>query len=103
MPISREDVLRIAHLANLELSPDEVEQYRAQLDSILTYIGKLNELNTAGVEPMAQVFAAESAAAVNSTLRDDIVATCDTAKEILPQAPDSAAPYFRVPKVIERS
>ena len=103
MPISGEDVLRVAQLANLYLSPEEVEKYRAQLDSLLAYIGKLNELDTAGVEPMAQVFADESAAAINSTLRDDAVIPCDTAAEILPQAPDSAAPYFRVPKVIERS
>ena len=44
MKISREDVLRVAELAHLELSPHEVELYRGQLDEILSYIGKLRSL-----------------------------------------------------------
>src|SRR5579863_7448931 len=50
--ISREDVLRVAELAHLELSPDEVELYRGQLDEILSYIGKLQELDVSLVGPM---------------------------------------------------
>jgi aspartyl-tRNA(Asn)/glutamyl-tRNA(Gln) amidotransferase subunit C len=46
MKISREDVLRVAELAHLELPEAEVEKYRQQLDSILEYAGKLNELDT---------------------------------------------------------
>ena len=46
MKISREDVLRVAELAYLELSETELEKYRAQVDEILEYIGKLNELDT---------------------------------------------------------
>lgn len=53
MKITREDVLRVAELAHLELSDAEVETYRGQLDSILEYVGKLNQLDTANVEPMA--------------------------------------------------
>ena len=55
MKISREDVVRVADLAYLDLSETELETYRAQIDEILEYISKLNELNTANVEPMAQV------------------------------------------------
>jgi aspartyl-tRNA(Asn)/glutamyl-tRNA(Gln) amidotransferase subunit C len=102
MKISREDVLRVAELAHLELGEQEIEKYREQLDSIVEYMGKLNELNTADVEPMAQVFAAQSGEEENSTLREDVAVRCDVAAEILKQAPDAAAPYFRVPKVIER-
>jgi|SRR5579862_1890619 len=102
MKISREDVLRVAELAHLELAENEIEKYREQLDSIVEYIGKLNELNTVDVEPMAQVFAAQSGEEANSTLREDVAVRCDVAPEILKQAPDAAAPYFRVPKVIER-
>jgi aspartyl-tRNA(Asn)/glutamyl-tRNA(Gln) amidotransferase subunit C len=102
MTISREDVLRVAELAHLELAEGEIEKYREQLDSIIEYIGKLNELNTAGVEPMAQVFAPQTDEEANSTLREDVVVPCDVAADILKQAPDAAAPYFRVPKVIER-
>ena len=80
MKISREDVLRVAELAYLDLSDTELETYRAQIDEILEYIGKLNELDTSKVEPMAQVLA----------------------EDVLRHAPDPEPPYFRVPKVIER-
>jgi aspartyl-tRNA(Asn)/glutamyl-tRNA(Gln) amidotransferase subunit C len=98
--ISREDVLRVAELAYLDLSETELETYRAQLDEILEYIGKLNELDTAKVEPMAQVLADDQTA--DATLREDIEVPCQVAAEILRQAPDPEPPYFRVPKVIER-
>jgi aspartyl-tRNA(Asn)/glutamyl-tRNA(Gln) amidotransferase subunit C len=98
--ISREDVLRVADLAYLDLSEAELETYRAQIDEILEYIGKLNELDTANVEPMAQVLTGDQTA--DATLRDDVEIPCHTAAEVLKQAPDPEPPYFRVPKVIER-
>jgi aspartyl-tRNA(Asn)/glutamyl-tRNA(Gln) amidotransferase subunit C len=98
MKISREEVLRVAELAHLELTEAEVETYRRQLDSILTYIEKLNELDTSAVEPMAQVlYAAESQ---NPALREDEVRPCDAGGAVLAQAPDPEKHYFRVPKVI---
>jgi aspartyl-tRNA(Asn)/glutamyl-tRNA(Gln) amidotransferase subunit C len=100
MKISREDVLRVAELAYLELNETELEMYRAQIDEILEYIGKLNELDTANVEPMAQVLADDQTA--DATLREDVVVPCGVAVDILQQAPDPEPPYFRVPKVIER-
>jgi aspartyl-tRNA(Asn)/glutamyl-tRNA(Gln) amidotransferase subunit C len=100
MKISREDVERVAELAYLDLSEVELETYRAQLDEILEYIGKLNELDTANVEPMAQVLADDQTA--DATLREDIALPCNVAGEVLKQAPDPEPPYFRVPKVIER-
>jgi aspartyl-tRNA(Asn)/glutamyl-tRNA(Gln) amidotransferase subunit C len=90
----------VAELAYLDLSERELEMYRAQLDEILEYIGKLNELDTANVEPMAQVFTDDQTA--DATLREDVVVPCDVAGEVLKQAPDPEEPYFRVPKVIER-
>lgn len=60
MKITRDDVLRIAELAHLELSPEEISTYLGQLDEILTYIDKLNELDVASTEPMAQVLFAPS-------------------------------------------
>jgi aspartyl-tRNA(Asn)/glutamyl-tRNA(Gln) amidotransferase subunit C len=98
--ISREDVLRVAELSYLELSESELETYRAQIDEILEYIGKLNELDTAKVEPMAQVLTDDQTA--DATVREDVVVPCNVAPEVLKQAPDPAPPYFRVPKVIER-
>ena len=100
MKISREDVLRVAELAYLDLSEAELETYRAQIDEILEYIGKLNELDTTSVEPMAQVLADDQTA--DATLREDIVMPCAVGEDILKQAPDPEPPYFRVPKVIEK-
>jgi aspartyl-tRNA(Asn)/glutamyl-tRNA(Gln) amidotransferase subunit C len=98
--ITREDVVRVAELAYLDLSEDELEKYRRQIDEILDYIGKLNELDTSGVEPMAQVLADDQAA--DATMREDLVVPSAVADDVLRQAPDPEPPYFRVPKVIER-
>lgn len=100
MKISREDVMRVAELAYLDLSEAELESYRNQLDAILEYIGKLDELDTTRVEPMAQVLSDDQTA--DATLREDLVVPCAVAEDILRQAPDPEPPYFRVPKVIER-
>ena len=100
MKITREDVVRVAELAYLDLTEEELERYRRQLDEILNYIGKLNELDTSGVEPMAQVLADDQAA--DATMREDLVVPSAVAEDILRQAPDPEPPYFRVPKVIER-
>ena len=100
MKITREDVVRVAELAYLDLSEDELEKYRRQIDEILDYIGKLNELDTSSVEPMAQVLADDQAA--DATMREDLVVPSAVAEDVLYQAPDPEPPYFRVPKVIER-
>jgi aspartyl-tRNA(Asn)/glutamyl-tRNA(Gln) amidotransferase subunit C len=98
--ISREDVLRVAELAYLDLSEAEIETYRKQLDDILEYAGKLNGLDTHSVEPMAQVLTDDQNA--EATLREDLVVPCAVVEDVLAQAPDPEPPYFRVPKVIER-
>jgi aspartyl-tRNA(Asn)/glutamyl-tRNA(Gln) amidotransferase subunit C len=100
MKISREDVLRVAELAYLDLSESELQTYRAQIDEILEYIDKLNELDTVQVEPMAQVLTDDQTA--DATLREDLVGPCAIADEVLAHAPDPEPPYFRVPKVIDR-
>ena len=101
MKIGREDVLRVAELAHLELMPEEIELYRGQLDEILAYVGKLQKLDVANVEPMAQVLF--GAPRENQPeLRDDTVVPCDVSDAVLAQAPDAAKPFFRVPRVIER-
>jgi aspartyl-tRNA(Asn)/glutamyl-tRNA(Gln) amidotransferase subunit C len=102
--ISREDVLRVAELAHLELSPEEIDTYRGQLDEILTYIDKLKELDVADVEPMAQViFHGAGADPENHPeLRDDVLRRCDVAQAVLARAADAEEPFFRVPRVIEK-
>ncbi len=106
MKISREEVLRVAELAHLELSPGEMETYRGQLDEILTYVDKLKELDVTNIEPMTQVlFTPADGDGVNSAhaeLREDVLRRSDAADAVLSQAPEAARPFFRVPKVIER-
>jgi aspartyl-tRNA(Asn)/glutamyl-tRNA(Gln) amidotransferase subunit C len=105
MKITREDVLRVAELAHLELSEAEIEMFSRQLDSILTYVEKLNELDTSNVEPMTQVApptASGQGAAAGTPLRQDELAPCDLVGDVLAGAPDASPPYFRVPRVIER-
>jgi aspartyl-tRNA(Asn)/glutamyl-tRNA(Gln) amidotransferase subunit C len=105
MKITREDVLRVAELAHLELSEAEIEMFSRQLDSILTYVEKLNELDTASVEPMSQVtpaVASAEAAVQGTPLREDRPAPCNIIGDVLAGAPDPSPPYFRVPRVIER-
>jgi aspartyl-tRNA(Asn)/glutamyl-tRNA(Gln) amidotransferase subunit C len=99
MKISREDVLKVAALANLELSDAEVGNFRGQLDDILTYVGKLNEVDTSGVEPLTQVVAVGEG---DAALREDVIVRSDIITEVLQGAPDPEAPYFRVPRVIEK-
>jgi len=98
--ISREDVLRVAELAYLDLGEAELETYRAQIDEILEYIGKLNELDTSKVEPMAQVLA-------TSRRRTQPCARTWWCRARLPtmcwrMRPIRSRRIFRVPKVIER-
>jgi aspartyl-tRNA(Asn)/glutamyl-tRNA(Gln) amidotransferase subunit C len=103
--ISREDVLRVAELAHLELSPEEISAYQGQLDEILTYIDKLNEIDVTNVEPMSQVIFNQpiaGGAESHPELREDILLPCDAADAILSQAQDAEKPFFRVPKVIDR-
>lgn len=105
MKISREDVVRVAELAHLGLSPEEIDTYRAQLDRILTYIDKLRELDTDQVEPMAQVLHAAASSDLEEShpeLRQDILLPCNVADPVLAQAPDAQPPFFRVPRVIDR-
>jgi aspartyl-tRNA(Asn)/glutamyl-tRNA(Gln) amidotransferase subunit C len=101
MKITRDQVLRVAELAHLELSEAELELYSRQLDSILAYVEKLNQLDTSQVEPMAQVFSGNEVAE-NTSARDDVARASDVAAAVLDGAPDPSQPYFRVPKVIEK-
>jgi len=97
--ISEEEVRYVADLANLRLSDDEVRRFATELGEILSYMDKLNELDTRAVEPMAPVlYDAEETA----TLRDDVERPVLGAEAALANAPAAGAGFFKVPKVIER-
>ncbi len=99
MALSEKDVRYVATLAHLELTDDEVKKFLPQLDSILTHMEKLNELDTTHVEPMAQV---TYPAADNPAMRPDAPFPTFTQKEALANAPEPAEQYFKVPLVIEK-
>ena len=103
MKITEKDVLYVAALANLELSEQETVRFAADLDSILAYVEKMNELDTSRVEPMAQVlYGAKDTTTFTRTLRDDQERPSLTQEQSLGNAPESAAGQFKVPKVFER-
>ena len=99
MKITRKDVEHVAALAHLELAPEEMERMAQQLDSILGYIEKLNELDTEKVEPMAQVLSESRA---DAALREDAERAGLAREEALQAAPEANGTFFKVPKVIER-
>ena len=96
MAINENDVRHVAKLARLKLSDGEIQQFTQQLGSILTYIEKLNELNTDGVEATAH------AAAITNVLRDDVAVPGMGVDKVLQNAPTSEPPYFSVPKVLDQ-
>ena len=99
MRITEEQVRYVADLANLKLTGAEIARFQADLDGILEHMEKLNEIDTTGVEPMAQVlFDAEETA----TLRADVPAPPLGNAAALANAPQPGAGYFKVAKVIER-
>lgn len=95
MRISRDDVLHVASLARLQLNDTEVDTFTGQMDAILAYVEKLNELDTAGIVPTSHAVPVENA------FREDAVRPSLGVDHALANAPDRVEDYFRVPKVIE--
>jgi len=95
MRMSREEVQRIALLARLELTPAEEAELVEHFDKMLTYVEKLNQLNTDGVEPTAH------AVAVPGPFREDRVTNQADPDALLQNAPTRAGDFFKVPKIIE--
>lgn len=90
-----QEVEHVARLARLELSEPEKERMRAQLDSILSYIDKLNELDTSAVEATSHVLP------LTNVFREDEVRPSLSQEESLANAPDRHDLFFRVPKILE--
>lgn len=97
MKITDRDVSYVADLANLELTPEERRRMLRDLNSILDYIDRLNELDTTDVPPMAQMLQPAVEA-----LREDILRPSLPHAAALANAPDSDGDFFKVPKVIEK-
>lgn len=105
--VSPADVRRVAELSNLELTGDEESRMRRDLNAILDYVAQLGELDTAQVEPMAQVSdvlatPGEAPSEKLSVLREDEVRPCLDRERVMAAAPETDGVFFKVPKVIER-
>ena len=99
MKITEEEVRYVADLANLKLTEAEIRKFQVDLDEILVHMDKLNEIDTEGVAPMAQVLHRSGEA---DTLREDRERPSLSNDKALANAPQPGAGYFKVPKVIER-
>jgi len=102
--VTEQDVLRVAELANLELTAEEVPRMQRDLNAILGHIAQLNELDTSGVPAMAQVGEVLGAEveATGAALRVDAVRPSVDRKAVMASAPESDGRFFKVPKLIER-
>jgi aspartyl-tRNA(Asn)/glutamyl-tRNA(Gln) amidotransferase subunit C len=95
MAISRADIERVASLARLHLTGEEVEHLASDLSRILEYVGKLGELDTAHVEPTSSVVA------MSTPFREDVVSTGGDPEAAVANAPRKDEHYFVVPRIIE--
>jgi len=93
--IDRDVVKKVAKLSRLELSDAEVEEFTGQLRAILEYVEKMNELDTADVEPLAHCLA------ISNVLRADEARESLGTEKTLSNAPDEDGEFFRVPKILD--
>jgi aspartyl-tRNA(Asn)/glutamyl-tRNA(Gln) amidotransferase subunit C len=94
MPVTKEDIIRTARLARLELSPEQMEAMTQTLGKVFQYIDQLHEVDTTGVEPLHHVLD------VYNVMDDDIPHQCLSREEALANAPDRTEEYFRVPRIV---
>ena len=98
MPITESDVEKVAQLAHMEITPQELKIFAPQMADIVAYVEQLNALNTSNVEPALGGLTPEGAATDSS--RDDAVAPSLGQQTALAEAPDAASGHFRVPKIL---
>jgi len=92
--ISLEQAKHVAKLARLALTDEQAQRFTGQLESILEYVAKIEAVDVAGVEPMAHVLP------LKNVLREDVAGPALSLEQVLRNAPDADAPFFKVPKVI---
>jgi len=94
MKITQQEVEHVAHLARLHLDDDELAVMTTQLDTILSYFTKLEELDTTGVEPTTHAFS------ISNAFRDDVVTPSLERQEALANGPEHNDEAFVVPRII---
>ena len=102
--VTTEEVLRVAELANLDLTAEEVPRMQRDLNAILGHIAQLNELDTSGVPAMAQVgeMLGAEPEKTGAMLRSDQLRPSLDRAAVMAAAPETDGRFFKVPKVIER-
>jgi aspartyl-tRNA(Asn)/glutamyl-tRNA(Gln) amidotransferase subunit C len=95
MSVDAETVVRVAKLARLKLSPEEVPLLQGEINGILGWIEQLQQVDVDGVEPMTSV------ASMNLRWREDAVTDGNKADAVLKNAPEANMGFYAVPKVIE--
>lgn len=95
MAISEEDVRKIARLARLRLTGEEIKLYQGQLIKILDSMAELSSLDTAAVPPTTSVLG------LSNVVREDVPAPFPDAEKLLANAPEREGRFFKVRKVIE--
>jgi aspartyl-tRNA(Asn)/glutamyl-tRNA(Gln) amidotransferase subunit C len=95
MAVDADIVRRIAHLARIAVTEDEVDELEGELNAILAFVEQLSEIDIEGVEPMTSVTLMEM------KKRPDIVTEGDIADDIVRNAPATEDHFFMVPKVVE--
>ncbi len=93
--ITKKDIEHVAKLSRLKLKEDEIGKFTQQLNTILEYIDKLNQLDTSNIEPTLQVVL------LGNVRRKDIIKPSFPVEEVLKNAPDKERGYFKVPPIIE--
>ncbi|HEY2391356.1 MAG TPA: Asp-tRNA(Asn)/Glu-tRNA(Gln) amidotransferase subunit GatC [Candidatus Angelobacter sp.] len=101
MKVTDQNVSYVAALANLELTDQERQRMLKDLNSILGYIDRLNELDTTNIPPMAQISGASSGDQ-GSNLREDELRPCLPHADAMKNAPETDGEFFKVPRVIEK-
>lgn len=96
MTIDKKTVDEIAHLARLEFEDAAKDEIINDMNRMLAFVDKLNELNTDGVEPL--IYMNDDV----DVMRDDVTKTTVTQQEALKNAPKKDSDYFKVPKVIDQ-
>jgi aspartyl-tRNA(Asn)/glutamyl-tRNA(Gln) amidotransferase subunit C len=108
MKVTEKDVAYVADLANLELTDQERQRMLKDLNSILEYIDRLNELDTADVPPMAQISTkfgqsdGKQSDGIGAAWREDVPRPSLPHAEAMKNAPETDGDFFKVPRVIEK-
>lgn len=95
MSVDQKTVRRIAHLARIKVSEEDVPRLEGELNSILHWIEQLNEVDVSGVEPLTSVVA------MKMKKRQDVVTDGHYSKDVTQNAPAAEDEFFMVPKVVE--